>query len=106
MSRLNPYDTGERYEPKVWQPERSDPDTWGKVDFEDDAGESSFTVYVGKKDGERVIHIYDHDQASYKIEVDDRDVIVELPELDWQLGRDQVQGRLVQVPAPTGIEDI
>lgn len=92
MARQTPFDTGERYEAKLWYPDRSDPDTYGKVDFEDDSGGTSLTVYVARKDGQREIHVYDHDDAGYTIEIDDRDVRVVLPELDWKLGTDQVQG--------------
>lgn len=106
MSKQTPFDTGERYEAKPWYPDRSNPDTYGKVDFEDDAGETSLTVYVGKVDGQRVIHIYDHDNTGYAIDIDDRDVKVELPELDPKLGRDQVQATLIQVVTAGTIEDI
>lgn len=106
MSRTTPYDTGERYEAKVWQPERWDDDTYGKVDFEDDAGQTALTVYVGRTDGKVVVHLYDHGLGAYAIEIDDRDVVVELPELDPALGHNQVQATVVQWPPVTGIEDI
>jgi hypothetical protein len=47
----SPYDTGERLEPKPWYPTRSDPDTYGRVDFEGDAGDTEFTV-CAKRDPE------------------------------------------------------
>jgi hypothetical protein len=46
-----PYDTGERLEPKPWYPERNDPDSYGRVDFEGEAGETEFTV-TAKRDPE------------------------------------------------------
>jgi hypothetical protein len=78
MSRQTPFDTGERLEAKPWYPDRSDPDTYGKVDFEDDDGETAFTVYIEKKGGDRVIHIYDHGVGAYAIDIDDRDERFEL----------------------------
>lgn len=79
MSRQTPFDTGERFEAKPWYPDRSDVDTYGKVDFEDDSGQTSFTIHVENKGGDRIVHIYDHDQGGYRIEADDTDLSFEVP---------------------------
>ena len=78
--RQTPFDTGERYEAKPWYPDRSDPDTYGKVDFEDDAGQTALTMYVAREDGKPVIHVYDHGIGDYAIVTDDRDHRFEVPE--------------------------
>ncbi len=68
---LTPYDTGLRAEPKVWPtPTRIslarsapiarelDEDRFGRVDFDDENGESLFTVWVERNEqGARVVHI-------------------------------------------------
>lgn len=47
---LNPYDTGERLEPNVWNvvlPTGGLPhEDYGKVDFDNDEGATEFTLYV------------------------------------------------------------
>jgi hypothetical protein len=78
--RTTPYDTGARYEAKVWQPERWDEDTYGKVDFEDDAGQTALTVYAGRVNGVLELHVYSHGGQSYAIDIDDRDFRFEVPE--------------------------
>lgn len=63
---LNPYDTGERCEPHIWvasatpgqSKEQNDRDRYGKVDFDNDSGETLCTVYVEKNpDGTRTVHV-------------------------------------------------
>ena len=71
-SNLTPYDTGKRAEPKPW-PTTTVPmselpptargmeeDRFGKVDFDDDAGETLFTMWVERNErGRHVVHIQD-----------------------------------------------
>jgi hypothetical protein len=45
---LTPYDTGERLEPQLW-PTSDDPETFGRVDFDDDEGRTVFTAYVERR---------------------------------------------------------
>lgn len=45
-----PYDTGERLEPNPWTPTRRDPDTYGRVDFENDESATELTLVI-KADG-------------------------------------------------------
>lgn len=66
---LTPYDTGKRAEPHIWS--ITDPgaepgsviwgidqDRYGRVDFDDDGGETLVTVWVEKNElGEHVVHI-------------------------------------------------
>lgn len=65
---LTPYDTGERCEPKPWQPDREsviadmgDPEhaeNIGNVDFDDDCGDTVCTVHVSRApDGRYVLHV-------------------------------------------------
>ena len=65
---LTPYDTGERCEPKLWQPNREsviadmqdegDADAIGNVDFDDDCGDTVCTVHVSRHPGGRyTIHV-------------------------------------------------
>lgn len=63
---LTPYDTGERAEPKLWVGSRqglgktNDPDDWGKVDFENDSGETIAVVYMQRDaDGGYTLHVDD-----------------------------------------------
>ena len=44
----NPYDTGEVAEPFIWDP-YGEPDRFGKVDFEDEAGDHICTIRVTPK---------------------------------------------------------
>lgn len=47
QAELTPYDTGERLEPQPWTVELgSDPDRYGKVDFEDDESATIATVHI------------------------------------------------------------
>lgn len=46
MADLTPYDTGARAEPHAWRPRVDDPDSYGKVDFEDDASQTVATVHI------------------------------------------------------------
>ena len=46
MPELTPYDTGQRCEPKVWPAYLSDPDRYGRVDFDNDEGGTVLTAYV------------------------------------------------------------
>lgn len=64
MTTPTPYDTGDRCEPKVWLPQGTDvtPATpvgsFGKVDFDDEAGDTVLVAYVERDDNERhSIHI-------------------------------------------------
>lgn len=64
---LSPYDTGERNEPKVWLPygtdvtEATPAENFGKVDFDDDCGETDCTVYVERNDdGTKTVHVLSH----------------------------------------------
>ena len=52
-----PYDTGARAEPEVWR-HLSQEGRYGKVDFEDCAGDTICTIWIeGTEDGESIIHI-------------------------------------------------
>lgn len=64
---LNPYDTGSRLEPKLWQPDRGsviaamsagEHEDVGKVDFEDDEGGAAVVVFMSRDaDGGYVLNI-------------------------------------------------
>lgn len=65
---LTPYDTGERCEPKLWQPDRDavvaamryddERGDIGNVDFEDDEGDTIVTVHVSRnEDGSFTVHL-------------------------------------------------
>lgn len=61
---LTPYDTGERCEPKLWQPDEAavlealNDDDIGNVDFDDDAGRTVVTVHVSRgADGSHTVHV-------------------------------------------------
>ena len=63
-TELTPYDTGLRAEPRVWLSrsakvsEATPTESFGKVDFEDDAGEALCTVYVERNpDGSHTVHV-------------------------------------------------
>ncbi|WP_181273587.1 hypothetical protein [Brevibacterium oceani] len=64
---LTPYDTGERCEPKPWLPygtevtEATPAENFGKVDFDDDSGETDCTIYVERdEDGTKTVHVVSH----------------------------------------------
>ncbi|PZT88565.1 MAG: hypothetical protein DI630_33055 [Gordonia sp. (in: high G+C Gram-positive bacteria)] len=76
---LTPYDTGERCEPKLWQPDRdsvlaamrdAEGNDIGNVDFEDCDGETAVTVHVSKDaDGVFTVHVIPFvDQDELRIE--------------------------------------
>lgn len=61
---LSPYDTGKRCEPKSWIPygtkvsEITPAENFGKVDFEDDCGDTVVVVLVERADdGTHVVHV-------------------------------------------------
>lgn len=65
---LSPYDTGARAEPKVWSTRSLDDlapiardmeaDRYGHVDFNNENGESMFTVWVERNErGAQVMHV-------------------------------------------------
>lgn len=70
-----PYDTGARLEPQLWvhpsgsgwisgkeNLRPSEPDDFGRVDFDDDSGCTIVTAYVERReDGALVMHVYSHD---------------------------------------------
>jgi len=65
VKKLTPYDTGERLEPRLWVSRTAgltdnNRDMFGKVDFENDESATEITIYVERKDGQRIIHIEDH----------------------------------------------
>lgn len=68
MTRLTPYDTGQRYEPKLWvDPSigtEPDDDRYGKVDFNNDEDATVAIVWLETQaDGRRVVQVelWDHD---------------------------------------------
>ena len=54
-----PYDTGERAEPTAWSVGEDDED-YGKVDFDDDAGETIATVWFERRDDGKYELVVDH----------------------------------------------
>lgn len=74
---LTPYDTGIRLEPQPWvKPSGSgwisgkenlrpsEPDDFGRVDFDDDSGCTIVTAYIERRDGDvLVMHVYSHDSG-------------------------------------------
>jgi hypothetical protein len=64
--KLTPYDTGERFEPKVWEVDQKTTPVdiqrcrFGKVDFDNDVSQTEFTIHIGRtREGQRVINIED-----------------------------------------------
>lgn len=49
MTKLTPYDTGERFEPNVWDTE-GDHDRFGRVDFDNDESATEFGVCAKRGD--------------------------------------------------------
>lgn len=70
---LTPYDTGERLEPVVWplhwtrpRPTQEDLDCYGRVDFDDDSGQTLVTVHARRaEDGtyELVVDNFDPERV-------------------------------------------
>lgn len=54
---LTPYDTGERFQPRVWVASPTRPDSYGRVDFENDEGATDLTVFAGVRDGRVVLEV-------------------------------------------------
>ena len=61
---LSPYDTGVRLEPRSWLPYgtgvtiTTPAENFGKVDFDDDAGETTAVAYVERDDdGKYTLHV-------------------------------------------------
>ncbi len=54
---LTPYDTGERFQPRVWVASPTRPDSYGRVDFENDEGATDLTAFAGVRDGRVVLEV-------------------------------------------------
>ncbi|WP_394941179.1 hypothetical protein [Psychromicrobium sp. YIM B11713] len=60
---LSPYDTGVRLEPRNWLPygttvaDTTPVENFGKVDFNDDAGETTAVAYIEREDGKYTMHV-------------------------------------------------
>lgn len=82
---LSPYDTGQRAEPRVWPLLYVDQDVapieremtedrYGRVDFDDENGDSLFTVWVDRNEqGARVVHIQQLSQTPVAIRIHGED---------------------------------
>lgn len=65
MANLTPYDTGHRAEPRLWVSstqgvgKTNDPDDWGKVDFDDDSGDTVATIWLERNEhsGQYILHV-------------------------------------------------
>ena len=56
MPELTPYDTGARCEPKPWPVNPAHPDSYGRVDFENDESATVLNIHVeSTDDGYRVV---------------------------------------------------
>lgn len=73
----NPYDTGYRLEPKPWvangitgndDPRASVPNDYGRVDFEDDEGNTAFTAWIQKTDTGYILRVDEHQDVDLAIE--------------------------------------
>lgn len=77
---LTPYDTGDRCEPKLWQPDAAsvrfamnhdETADIGKVDFDDDEAHTVVTVYLARHDdGSHTVHVIpfvDEDELSVTV---------------------------------------
>ncbi|MEO3931398.1 hypothetical protein WMO79_01105 [Micrococcaceae bacterium Sec7.4] len=86
---LTPYDTGDRLEPKPWHvqprnlPREDEADRYGKVDFENDAGETVLTARVERAaDGAGyALHAYLHGDESVSMNLvqDDQEALLIQP---------------------------
>ncbi|MGJ0202773.1 hypothetical protein NHL51_01260 [Leucobacter sp. gxy201] len=74
---ITPYDAGWRLEPKVWvrdgitgreDPRPAAPDDYGRVDFEDDEGQSVFTVRFTKTEAGYILRVDEHQDVVLGIE--------------------------------------
>jgi hypothetical protein len=84
---LTPYDTGERCEPKLWQPDRAsvlhamqyedEGAGIGNVDFEDDCGDTVVTIHVSRTpDGVYTVHVIPFvGEAELEIERHDEPIV-------------------------------
>ena len=83
---LTPYDTGQRAEPRVWTnagdsldqfgpiARGMEEDRYGRVDFDDENGDSLFTVWVDRNEqGARVVHIQQLSQTPVAIRIHGED---------------------------------
>ena len=81
---LTPYDTGDRCEPKLWQPDRNsvlaamredEGNDIGNVDFDDEEGHTVATVHVSRDDdGGYTVHVIpfvDQDELRIETHFDD-----------------------------------
>ena len=83
---LTPYDTGERCEPKLWQPDRAavlaamngdEGRDVGNVDFEDDEGHTVVTIHVSRSaDGIYTVHVVPFvDEEQLEVERHDEPIV-------------------------------
>lgn len=56
IDNLTPYDTGDRLEPQLW-PLGEDPDSYGRVDFDNDESATVLTAYVEREGDGYAMHV-------------------------------------------------
>jgi DNA-directed RNA polymerase subunit L len=73
---LTPYDTGDRLEPKPWHvqplnlPSPEEADRYGRVDFDNDSGETVLTACIERKEGKSyTLHAYVHGIENVQMEL-------------------------------------
>lgn len=54
---LTPYDRGTRLEPQLW-PLGEDPDSYGRVDFDNEESRTVLTAYVEREDDGYALHVH------------------------------------------------
>lgn len=52
-----PYDTGERLQPMFWPAVADKPESYGRVDFEDDESATQVSAYVEREGDGYVVHL-------------------------------------------------
>jgi hypothetical protein len=68
---LTPYDTGVRLEPRLWRPDPTDHDSYGRVDFENDESTTEMTVYVEWVAGVYQLRVDNHTGNPIEVTVSD-----------------------------------
>ncbi|WP_424863002.1 hypothetical protein [Streptomyces sp. MMS24-I29] len=103
-SKLSPYDTGDRCEPKSWIPygttvtKAIPAEDFGKVDFDDDEGRIVCVVHVERRaDGGHVVHVdpqCSDDEISVVLHLRSEDVRLDGAGVDESGGIDKLTNAL------------
>lgn len=101
MSKLTPYDTGKRLEPRPWLAQhRETADDWGKVDFDNEESATEAIVYIEKAEPGYALHVYNTGTQPLKLVLEEEDKPVPVIQPTEKL-RENVQNMIANLSTET-----